>query len=315
MPELFTSQAERKGLTLLTCVDDKVPELIHSDPSIIRQILLNLLANAIRFTKSGQITIATSLKGEDVRDVQLMFSVNDTGVGIDEDKLPRLLTPFAPVSPAPDGTAGTGLVLCKRLIELLHGDIGCTSRKGQGSTFWFTLCASAADAPEAEKSDYSHLFDRAELAACRVLSVDDSPVVSRLTTRQLGIIGVQSEAATTGKQAIEKAKTGRFDLILMDVHLPDMTGYEAARKIREAEQSGELSRAIIIALTGCATEEYREQAASAGMDDFLSKPVSIALLREHLLKALAARRAPNRPEHDRQFAQDQDTGTDLFELE
>ena len=129
-----------------------------------------------------------------------------------------------------------------------------------------------------------------ELTRCKVLSVDDSPVVSKLTIRQLGIIGVQADAAVNAIDAIEQVRVKNFDVILMDVHLPDLTGYEAAQEIRKIEKEQNKPPAIIIALTGCSTAGDHEEAAAAGMDDFLTKPVAIEVLRNRMLIALAARK-------------------------
>ncbi len=295
--ELFAPSAVRQGLTLIASVEENVPDAVRSDPSIIKQLLFNLITNAIKFTKSGGITVNVSIAECAESQLQLSFAVTDTGAGIDKDHLPLLLTPFVRVAQSTDGTAGTGLglVLCKRLVELLHGQISCVSQINEGSTFTFVIPVTRADDPftETEKRSISRVIPLHELARCRILSVDDSPVVSRLTFRQLGIIGVQAETASTGEQAIEKARAGNFDLILMDVHLPDMTGYQAAQRIRELEIADGRPRTIIIALTGV-THEHKEQAALAGMDDFLSKPVSIDLLRTHLMRSLSNRRNAKR---------------------
>jgi PAS domain S-box-containing protein len=293
--KLFSAAVSAKRLTWQSSIDRDVPDRIRTDPSIMRQILCNLVANAIRFTESGGVTLFVSVTNATDSTLELRFNVSDTGVGIDDVRLPLLFTPFARVSQSTEGAPGTGLglILCKQLTDLLGGQIGCTSERGKGSTFWFTLAVGKAETPfsASDKRAAVPMMLPHELAQYKVLSVDDSPVVSHLTIRQLGIIGVQAEAAVTGQEAIEKFGTGGFDLILMDVHLPDMTGYEAAREIRKIEQPSQgNSKAIIIALTGCAPESLREQADAAVMDDFLEKPVTIELLRTTLVQALYRRR-------------------------
>jgi two-component system, sensor histidine kinase and response regulator len=292
--KLFSAAVSAKRLTWQATIDNDVPEQIRTDPSIVKQILCNLLANAIRFTESGGVTLSVSAANASDSALELRFEVSDTGVGIDDVRLPLLFTPFARVSQSTEGLPGTGLglILCKQLIDLLGGHIGCTSEKGKGSTFWFTAGVGKAETPfpPSEKRATLPMMLPSELAQYRVLSVDDSPVVSRLTMRQLGIIGVQPEAAITGQEAIKRAGAEGFDVILMDVHLPDMTGYEAAREIRKCEASQGISKTIIIALTGCAPETLREQTDAAVMDDFLEKPVTIELLRTTLVQALYRRR-------------------------
>ncbi len=291
---LFSSAVTAKNLSWQNQIDDDVPEMVCSDAAIIKQILCNLLGNSIRFTESGIIKLTLSMSSSGAQKQILKFCISDTGVGIEPDRLPQLFTPFARSSRSTQGISGTGLglALSKRLVELMRGQMGCASELGKGSTFWFSIPVDTPTircAPEDKLSDQSSISPQ-EFAKYRVLSVDDSPVVSRLTMRQLEIIGVDAEAAMTGAEAIEKTRMQRFDLVLMDVYLPDMTGYEAAQKIRKIGENRSEAKSIIIALTGCSLETLREEADSAVMDDFLEKPVNIERLKMAISKALSNRR-------------------------
>lgn len=287
---LFAAALSTKSLSWQSLIDKEVPDLICADPSIIRQALCNLVANAVQFTETGGIALSVSVTQSINSKLELKLSVTDTGIGIDDDHLPLLFTPFARVSQSTEGAVGTGLglILCKRLTDLMGGQMGCASKKKKGSTFWLTIPVRKAE------ESYCAIGQRAaapaisppKLAQYRVLSVDDSPVVSKLTMRQLAIIGVECEAAVTGKEAIEKAGKARFDAILLDVHLPDMTGYEVAREIRKLEECQGRPKSAIIALTGCTATVLGEQPDATIMDDFLEKPVTIDHLRARLLQAL-----------------------------
>jgi CheY-like chemotaxis protein len=308
---------------------------------------MNLVSNAVKFTKEGWITLTLELETTagvetkpDANQTALKFSVIDSGIGIAEQQLSLLLTPMVQVAPAPDGTsgAGLGLAVSKRLVELLDGRIGIQSEKDKGSTFWFTIpfesigvgnfgvqekaktentlnlespevierseSSASSESPESfESSEISQISESSgssinpgrsevpdvDLSRFNILAVDDNPVVSRLTMLQLASIGVQAVAAMTGQEAIKKASENNFDFILMDVQLPDMTGFEASKSIRKMEERSCRPVSIIIALTGCSSAEDREAAVAVGMDDFLTKPVSIEILKERLIRALSNR--------------------------
>jgi PAS domain S-box-containing protein len=311
----FAPTLATKMVTWQSFVANDVPDLICTDRAAIKRILSNFVTNAVGHTTSGGISISVTLvhgpvRGpmqdfvpDDTANLTLKFAVSDTGVGIDKDVLPLLFTPFARVSKSTEGVAGKGLglVLCKQLTDLLQGQIGCTSEKEKGSTFWFTALVQKAEVssstvPQRVGVAVPPMLPH-ELAKYAVLSVDDSPIVSRLTIRQLELLGVQAKAALTGSEAIEKAERDCFDVILMDVYLPDMTGYQAAKEIRRLEQFQGKSPSVIIALTGCDIDELREQADSAVMDDILEKPINIELLRTSLLRALV-RRGERRSQSD-----------------
>ncbi len=291
----FKAALSAKGVTWQSIIGGAVPQTICTDRLAIKRIVCSLVTNAISYTTSGGITVDVAVAHTGDNNLTLKFSVSDTGMGIEKDVLPLLFTPFARVSPSLEGIPGKGLglILCRKLVALLLGEIGCISEKGKGSTFWFTAVVRKADMSDMAKQ----MKDRSpapvllphQLAKCKVLSVDDSPIVSGLTIRQLTVLGVQASAASSGGEAIEKAAKDNFDVILMDVYLPDMTGYQAAKEIRKWERSQGRPPSIIIALTGCTSEELREQADPGVMDDILEKPINIELLKSTLCRTLSQR--------------------------
>jgi PAS domain S-box-containing protein len=291
--EHFAPALKAKNLTWKVTVDSNLPQQICSDHFILKRILCHLIANAVTFTTSGGIEISVSIEDRKEGSIKLRFSITDTGIGIEPEVLAQMFTPFAKVSRSAEGVPGKGLGLnlCKQLAPLLQGELGCTSEKDRGATFWFTATVLEPEALNVPPKEYLHHQSMSpdELSKCVALSVDDSPVVSQLTMRQLDIIGIQSMPAISGLDAIDRVANQTFDVILMDVHLPDMTGYEAAVQIRELEKSQGKSRSIIIALSGCTAAELREQTDLAVMDDILEKPVSIELLRSSLFRALSQR--------------------------
>ena len=197
---------------------------------------------------------------------------------------------------------GLGLAVSKRLVELMGGQFGSASRDDGGSTFWFTVPvefikddAGIADPAPADKAAANSAAAdtaapaRVDLTGLKILCVDDSPTVSRLTMLQLSSLGAKAVAAMTGREAIAKANAEYFDLILLDLQLPDLSGFEVCQQIREQQRSRGKKRSKIIALTGYSSPSDKEEAAAAGMDDFLTKPVPIEVLRQHLSDTLSSR--------------------------
>lgn len=289
---LFCPSAARKGLDLTVSIDSSVPEWNLCDQAIIRQVLMNLLSNAIKFTSKGGITLAVELEQSSDQPVSLKFTVADSGTGIAKQQLETLLTPMMQVNQAPDGSAGAGLglVVSKRLVELIGGRIGCDSKEGEGASFWFTVPVELLQHAEGSlREEVEAPQPELDLSSFKVLSVDDSPTISRVTVFQLSSLGVQAACAATGDEALSRVSAENFDLILMDVMLPDMTGFEAAQKIRELERLKGKPRSVIIAFTGCSSQSDKEEAAAAGMDGFLTKPADIESLKQRLVSSLYSR--------------------------
>ncbi len=284
---LLAARARQKGLKLKTSVAREIPPTLRGDPARLRQVLTNLVGNALKFTEQGTIEITVSCQVQDREGTTLYFEVRDTGIGISPEGQKRLFEAFSQADNSTTrryGGTGLGLSISKELVTRMGGTIGVESREGHGSTFWF-LARFAKDAPddatELAKSENPVMalpplvvHERPRL---RVLLVEDNVVNQRVAVHQLQRLGCTIETATNGQEALEKFARGRFDVILMDCHMPVMDGYAATAAIRQREGQMKIGgdprpRIRIIALTASVLEADREKCLAAGMDDYLSKP-------------------------------------------
>lgn len=271
-----------------TDLPDKLPPGINMDPTRLRQVLINLIGNARKFTETGTITVKCRLTGDGTREPKLHFSVRDTGIGIKPEVLGMLFTEFkqgdASITRKFEGT-GLGLAICKKLVSLMCGEIGAASVYGKGSTFWFSLPYKPARTPVSVPDDKN--VPSTYFAARRplhVLVVDDNKMNQQIVTAILKSFGHTFETADNGRQAVEMHEAKEFDLILMDVRMPVMSGTDATRMIRKMN-SGK-NAVPIIALTADAMEEHRKEFYEAGMDAVVIKPIDIALLASTMNMAL-----------------------------
>ncbi len=281
--EIQSFAAKQKSLPLkLNLSADLLPRL-RGDARRLRQITLNLLGNAIKFTERGEITVSATVQVRTDRGVTLRVGVRDTGPGIAPQDRARIFEPFtqADDSPTREHTGfGLGLTICRELAKLLGGDIGVESELGKGSEFWFT--AQFQIAAENEPTIAVALRKAAVGAAhVRVLVVEDVEVNRRVIALQLKHLGIPCELACHGLEALERLERERFDLILLDCQMPVLDGYATARRIRENEGAGK--RIPILALTAHNSSEERAKCLAAGMDAHLAKPVQIEELRAALL--------------------------------
>ncbi len=290
---LFRPRAEEKRLTLDSRIAAAVPPMIVGDPVRVRQILMNLIANAIKFTAAGGVKVEVHTAGDSISPA-VLFRVIDTGIGIKPEASAKLFRAFSQADSATTrkyGGTGLGLAISLRLVTLMGGSIGMDSEPGKGSTFWFLIPARAAEAPIA---DPEAVMERqtepaTELAAenaaaaragSRILVVEDNPVNQIVASRALLTLGYVSDVVPGGEEALEALNCGHFDLILMDCQMPGMDGYEATIAIRQGE--GGRSRIPIVAMTANPIEGDRERCLAAGMDDYLSKPIRLAALKKML---------------------------------
>jgi signal transduction histidine kinase/CheY-like chemotaxis protein len=255
----------------------EVPVYCYGDPLRLRQVLLNLLGNAIKFTHAGEIAVEVSLAAARNGAARLCFSVRDTGIGIARGKLEAIFKPFLQVDGSTTrqyGGTGLGLTICRSLVEMMHGEIHVESQPGQGSRFWFIVPAPFADSAEAPAPP-APTIPTVEGTRLRVLLAEDNPINQRLAVRMLEKMGHTVIVAGDGADAVAKyAAQEEFDVILMDVQMPVMSGLEATARIREREKFTGL-HIPIVALTAHAIRGDRERCLEAGMDDYLAKPVRL----------------------------------------
>ncbi|NLU49030.1 MAG: response regulator [Syntrophomonadaceae bacterium] len=293
---MMSIEGRKKGLTLSYLIHPEIPALLYGDPARLRQVLLNLVANAVKFTPQGSVTLRALPGGGDKAEARVHFEVVDTGIGISPEDVNHLFQPFTQLDYSTTrrfGGTGLGLVICKRLVEAMGGTIGVKSVEGRGSTFWFVLplglpggnTQSEVRLPIREEGTVGEeertvgprapvLPDARPKGNRKVLLVEDDPVASKVACYQLGKFGYRVDVATNGREAVEAALGGDYALILMDCHMPVMDGFTATRAIRDGER-GRGRRVPIIAMTARAMEGDRELCQEAGMDDYLSKPVEL----------------------------------------
>ena len=283
---LFAPQTMTRGLALDVDVDPLLPGRLHGDAHRVRQILVNLLGNAFKFTEHGGISLHVAPASHSADSLLVRFEVSDTGIGIPAAAQERLFSAFTQVDGSTTrryGGSGLGLAISRQLATLMGGEMGLSSEAGVGSMFWFTVRLSAARAPAPAPSPED---DERPLAA-RVLLVEDNPVNLKVVARLLESFGCTVEAAENGQQALMRVAPGRFDVVLMDAQMPEMDGYEATREIRRL--LGE-DAPPVVALTANALHGDRERCLEAGMSDYLSKPVRPAELRAVLRRWTTAAR-------------------------
>jgi signal transduction histidine kinase/CheY-like chemotaxis protein len=283
---LFAVAADNKRLTLTSSIDPAVPANLTGDAGRLRQVLLNLVGNAIKFTERGSVSVAMTAAPLDDGRTELRLEVTDTGIGLSPDQQARLFESFSQADDSTTrkyGGTGLGLAISRQLVELMGGAIGVASTLGRGSTFWFTARLAAVSPQQLEAVGVTGRLAEAvqHTRPLSVLLVEDTPVNQMVGQRMLHKLGHQVELASNGAEAVAAVARGGFDVVLMDCLMPEVDGYEATTRIRRAERQG---RIPIVALTASATLEDRERCLAAGMDAFLSKPVGIVELSQMLAR-------------------------------
>ncbi len=280
-------EAERKGIHFSWNLESNVPVNIKSDPNRIRQILTNLIGNALKFTNKGAVTLDCSLVKQINDNVEIMFSITDSGIGIAEEKIEKLFKSFTQVDSSTTrkyGGSGLGLTISKRLTELLGGEISASSKLGKGSVFNFTILAEIKNEHKINNSTNGIEPVKSDNLSknCSILIVEDNVVNQVVATGLFKKFGYEVKVANNGLEAVEKVKEGTFDLVFMDCQMPEMDGFESTKKIRELEN--ESNNIPIIAMTANAMGGDKEKCLSSGMDDYLSKPIDPVHLKEKLEK-------------------------------
>ena len=271
--ELLAPLAAEKGLRLHVTTGGEL-EWHVGDQARIRQVLVNLVGNAIKFTGEGRVEVSAAEASRSDGHVQVRFAVRDTGPGIPEENRSRIFRHFERTGSSDsqelEGT-GLGLAICKALVELMGGEIGVDSAEATGSIFFFTLPLKPGQR-RAEEEAAPFPMGRATSAGTRILIAEDNPVNQLVTRRVLEDLGYQVDVVGNGREALEALKQGEYALVLMDCRMPELDGYEAARRIRQDEIGG--AGLPIVALTANAVKEDLDRCLEVGMNDYLSKPFS-----------------------------------------
>jgi PAS domain S-box-containing protein len=278
---LLAGSARLKSVALAADIDADVPRALRGDPARLRQVLLNLVGNALKFTPSGSVHLLVRLDPTD-RDsaghgVGLRFEVADTGIGIAAGSRAQLFDAFSQADPSTTrlyGGTGLGLAISKSLVALFGGEIGVDSELGVGSTFWFTARFPEAAHGVVAKSEPASQERTGTVTPGLVLVVDDNATNQKVAVHMLQLLGHRADVAASGVEAVEACARSRYDLVLMDCRMPLMDGYEATRVIRSVEGTGR--RTPIVAMTASAMLADHERCLEVGMDAYLSKPVRLA---------------------------------------
>lgn len=284
-------KAKEKGLYLSAFIENAVPQNVEVDGSRLRQILINLIANAIKFTDEGSVIVSVSLRERDSDKVRLLFKVTDTGMGIKQEEQTIIFEPFQQADMSPDkkdqGT-GLGLAITKKILELMGGTLALESEYGKGSTFYFELLLPCEqEQPEdSEEANPENIEEQTVFTNKKILIAEDNPINMHYVQAAINMFSkdIHVIKAKDGKEAYHLYREHNPDLIIMDIRMPHVDGYHATAKIRAQDK-----QVPIIAMTAKALIEDKEKCLAAGMNDFLSKPVSLDQLKETVEKYLVRR--------------------------
>jgi CheY-like chemotaxis protein/HPt (histidine-containing phosphotransfer) domain-containing protein len=273
---LFTPIAHQKGNKVAYTIAADVPKVVVADETRLLQILYNLTSNALKFTENGSVTISVLTAQLTSKRVELMFRVTDTGIGISPTNLKKLFSAFQQLDNSTSknyGGTGLGLAISREFCKMMDGDIGVESEEGKGSTFWFTVQLAIGDASKASSIQQAERFDIAGTLTqvhARILLVDDNATNRKVASQILAKAGCVIETATSGQDAIDRlAQDADFDLVLMDIQMPEMDGMETTRRLKASGQA----LPPIVAMTAYAMKEDRDRFLAVGMDDYLAKPI------------------------------------------
>lgn len=286
--EMMLPKATEKGINLATSIDPNIPEYLVGDPTRLNQIFINLLGNAIKFTHEGEIKIAARIVNENEDSVEIQFCVIDTGIGISASKLAVIFEGFTQASSETNrkyGGTGLGLSIAKQLVELQKGTITVESTEGKGSVFNFNIPFRKSTNTGAIGLEQQLEVEYADIKGIKVLLVEDNPLNQVLAKKVLSDWDWIVDTADNGVIAIEKLRLHNYDIILMDIQMPEMDGYEAARTIRKIFERPK-STIPIVAMTAHAFPGELEKCISVGMDDYISKPFNKKALYSKVLAIL-----------------------------
>jgi signal transduction histidine kinase/HPt (histidine-containing phosphotransfer) domain-containing protein len=308
--ELLIEQAHNKGIELAVLVHSKVSVSLLGGAGRLRQVLTNLIGNAIKFTDEGEVFVRVTEETNTDGETLLRFTIKDTGIGLPLDVQPRLFQPFTQADGSTTrkyGGTGLGLAISKQLVELMGGEIGFASEPGQGSTFWFTVrmekhLAGQSAVVDTKPNTRATPINAETKSNMRILLVEDYVINQDVAIRQLKNLGYSADVANDGLAALKALESARYDIVLMDCQMPVMDGYDATAKIRSREVTG--LHIPIIAMTANAMMGDREKCIAAGMDDYITKPIEADDLKRVLEQWL--------PSWSAQAAKKLETNLDVF---
>jgi len=284
LASLNADKLAAKGLNLAFDVASDVPPVLLGDSLRLGQVLINYVSNAIKFTERGGVTVCVAVLERGERAVLLRFAVRDTGIGLTPEQQQRLFQSFSQADASTTrkyGGTGLGLAICKNLSELMGGIVGVDSEAGQGSTFWFTASLGyGADLVVPEEAGAAPA-ELAALRGARVLLAEDNELNRQVASELLGEAGLIVDAAFDGRQAVDMVRAGDYDLVLMDMQMPELDGLSATRELRQDPRLADLP---IVAMTANAMEADRQRCAEAGMNGFVAKPIEPEALWRELLR-------------------------------
>lgn len=281
---LFSAEAGKKNLELAYFIDQSLPKLIYGDMARLRQVLINLVANAVKFTNQGGVYLVASCVPAADDKLVVEFTVKDTGIGISPEKCDRLFQPFSQLDSSMTrkyGGTGLGLAICKSLVGMMGGEIRVESMEEKGATFVFTIQASMPEDELArgyQKEEPHGLVPSGQWRR-RALVVDDHPINQRLMVSMLDKLGYEADVADDGSQAVDMALKNKYEFIFMDLQMPVMDGLTATSRIRAGSRSA-AEKAVIIAMTANVMEGIQNRCMAAGMDGYVSKPLKLSSIKQ-----------------------------------
>lgn len=282
---LHSLKSEQHGVSLVQEIDDALPDNLIGDPTRLRQVVVNLVSNALKFTRQGEVKISVEVLKKDSESVDVKVTVSDTGIGIPQSALDTLFNAFTQADGSTTrkyGGTGLGLAIVSQLIEIMGGSLGVESEEGKGSAFWFIANYPCTD-EASEAVDQSVNESEPLLLKARVLLVEDNPINQMVAQKMLEKVGLKAVLANNGIEALAALNEQSFDLVLMDCQMPEMDGFDATREIRKLDiKTLQDQRLPVVAMTANVMSGDREKCLEVGMDDYIGKPVQ----RDHLESVL-----------------------------
>ena len=286
---LHSLKSEQQGVMLTQAIDSSLPDSLMGDPTRIRQIIVNLVSNALKFTREGEVKVSVDVLKNTEENVELKITVSDTGIGIPQEALDTLFNAFTQADGSTTrkyGGTGLGLAIVSQLVDMMGGTLGVESEEGKGSAFWFIASFQCSDEAVETVEQSESNSEQLQLDA-KVLLVEDNQINQMVAMKMLQKVGLKAVLANNGVEALEKLKEQSFDLVLMDCQMPEMDGFDATREIRKQDIQALHDKPLpIIAMTANVMSGDRERCLEVGMDDYIGKPVQRDKLESVLRKWL-----------------------------